>query len=80
MKKSKNKNLSVAARVTTPTPPFFKKLRNIALVIGSVAASILVAPVALPAIVMTIAEYAIVACTAISAVSQVTTITENDGK
>ena len=80
MKKSENKNLSVAARVTTPTPPFFKKLRNIALVVAVAAGSILAAPVALPSIVITIAEYAIVACTAISAVSQVTTTSENDGK
>ena len=80
MNKSENKNLSLAQRVATPTPPFFKKLRNIALVVGAIAGSIMAAPVALPAIVFTIAEYALVACTAISAVSQVTTTIESDGK
>ena len=78
MNKPENKNLSLAQRVSTPMPPFFKKLRNIALVVAALAGSILAAPMALPAIVLTIAEYALVASTAISAVSQVTT--ETDGK
>ena len=55
-----------------PTPKFFKKLRNIGLAIATIGATILAAPVALPAIVIKIGGYLAVAGSVMSGVSQVT--------
>jgi hypothetical protein len=48
-------------RVQAPTPPFFKKLRTIGLILAAVSSTIVAAPVALPAIVIQIAGYLAVA-------------------
>ena len=58
--------------VVSPTPTFFQKLRNIGLVLAAISAAIIGAPVALPAIVTTIASYLAVAGTVLSGVSQIT--------
>jgi hypothetical protein len=60
-------------RVLSPTPKFFKKIRNIGLVLAAVSATILAAPVALPAVVVQAAGYLAVAGSVASAVSQTTT-------
>ncbi len=60
----------IIKRVQTPTPKFFKKLRNIGLVLAAVATSIVAAPVALPAVVIKIAGYLAVAGGIAGAVSQ----------
>lgn len=57
-------------RVQAPTPKFFKKLRNIGLVLAAVATTIAAAPVALPAVITTVAGYLAVAAGVLSAVSQ----------
>jgi hypothetical protein len=57
-------------RVNAPTPAFFKKLRNIGLTLAAVAGSIIAAPVALPAVVIKVAGYLVVASGVLSAVSQ----------
>lgn len=57
-------------RVSSPTPKFFKKLRNIGLALAAVATTIMAAPVALPAVVIQIAGYLAVAGGIASAVSQ----------
>ena len=67
-----NQKLSLAERLKAPTPVFFKKLRNIGLIITTASAAILTAPVSLPVIVTTIAGYLAVAGGVISAVSQST--------
>lgn len=64
--------LTVKDRLASPTPRFFKKLRNVGLVLAALSASLLAAPVALPAIVITVAGYIAVAGTVVTAVSQVT--------
>jgi uncharacterized membrane protein HdeD (DUF308 family) len=64
--------MNIIKRATAPTPKFFKTLRNVGLILLAVSGSILAAPVALPAIVVTVAGYAAVAGGVISAVSQVT--------
>lgn len=64
--------MNIIERITSPTPSFFTKLRNIGLVLAAVAGAIIAAPVALPACVVTIAGYVAVAGTVVSAVSQVT--------
>jgi hypothetical protein len=55
-------------RVQAPTPPFFKKLRTIGLILAAVSSTIVAAPVALPAVVIQIAGYLAVASTVASAV------------
>jgi uncharacterized membrane protein HdeD (DUF308 family) len=65
--------MNIIKRVKSPTPKFFKVLRNIGLVLAAVGGTILAAPVALPAIVVTIGGYIAVTGGVISAVSQLTT-------
>ena len=64
--------MNLLERVVSPTPTFFQKLRNIGLVLAAISAAIIGAPVALPAIITTIASYLAVAGTVLSGVSQVT--------
>ncbi len=72
MKQQEIDRLSIIGRANAETPSFFLKLRNIGLVLASVSAAILAAPITLPAIVSTIAGYIGVAGAVASAVSQVT--------
>jgi hypothetical protein len=64
--------LSLTQRVAAPTPKFFRVLRTIGLALAAISGTVLAAPVALPAIVSTIAGYLAVAGTVVTAVSQVT--------
>ena len=64
--------MNLLDRVVSPTPTFFQKLRNIGLALAAASAAIIAAPVALPAIVVTVAGYLAVAGTVLSAVSQIT--------
>jgi len=57
-------------RVNAPTPKFFKKLRNIGLVLATISGTIVAAPVALPAVLIKVAGYLGVASAVASAVSQ----------
>ena len=65
--------MNVIKRVKSPTPKFFKVLRNIGLVLAAVGGTILAAPVALPVVITTIGGYVAVAGGVLSAVSQLTT-------
>jgi len=60
----------IIERLTSRTPSFFKKLRNIGLALAAVATTIAAAPVGLPAVVVKIAGYLAVASGIASAVSQ----------
>ena len=71
MKQSEIDKLSLVERATSPTPGIFVKLRNIALALAAVSGALLASPVALPAIITTIAGYLGVAATVASAVSQI---------
>ena len=62
--------MNLIERVSSPTPKFFKKLRNIGLILATVSGTIIAAPIALPAVVIQIAGYLGVASTVVSAVSQ----------
>jgi hypothetical protein len=64
--------MSIVERLLSPTPTFFQKLRNIGLALAAISAAIMTFPVALPAIVTTIASYLAVAGSVLSGVSQVT--------
>jgi uncharacterized membrane protein HdeD (DUF308 family) len=64
--------MNIVERAKAPTPKFFKMLRTIGLALLAVSGSIVAAPVALPAVVVTVAGYAAVAGGVLSAVSQIT--------
>lgn len=64
--------MNIQERAKAPTPKFFRILRTIGLSLLAVSGSILAAPIALPAAVVTAAGYVAVAGGVISAVSQVT--------
>jgi hypothetical protein len=57
-------------RLIEPTPPFFKKLRNIGILLAATGGAILTAPVTLPSILISIATYLAVAGTVATAISQ----------
>ena len=63
---------NIVNRAAAPTPKFFKVLRNIGLALAAIGGTILTAPVALPAILVSIGGYVAVAGGIISAVSQLT--------
>ena len=65
--------MHILERVNAPTPDFFKKLRNIGLLLAAISAAIIASPVALPAALVSVAGYLAVAGTVVSAVSQITT-------
>ena len=64
--------LSLIQRASLPTPKLFRILKTIGLTLVAVSAALLTAPVALPAIITTIAGYLAVAGMLVTAVSQVT--------
>jgi hypothetical protein len=72
MKQSNINRMSVLARAAAPTPQFFRILKIIGLTLAAASGTLLAAPVALPAIVTTVAGYVAVAGTVATAVSQVT--------
>ena len=72
----KNLIMNIIKRVKTPTPKFFKVLRNIGLALAAVGGTILAAPIALPVLITTVGGYLAVAGGVLSAVSQLTTAEE----
>ncbi len=64
--------MKINQRIKSPTPPFFKKIRNIGLAIAAIGTTVLTAPVSLPALVVKIAGYLAVAGTVASGISQTT--------
>ena len=65
-----NKQLTLLQRVKAPTPKFFQTLRTVGLSLAAVGAAILASPLALPAVVITVAGYLTLAGTVASVVSQ----------
>ena len=64
-------------RAKAPTPKFFKVLRNIGIALAAVSATLLTAPVVLPAVLLSIAGYVGVAGSVMTAVSQLTVNKQN---
>ncbi|WP_317042075.1 hypothetical protein [Reichenbachiella faecimaris] len=56
----------------SPTPKFFRVLRNIGLALAAASGAVLAAPIALPAALVTAATYVAVAGGVLTAVSQAT--------
>lgn len=72
--------MNIIQRVKSPTPGFFKKLRNISLVLAATGGTLLSAPAAIPAILLKLAGYLAVAGSVGAAVSQaVTPADEQEG-
>lgn len=65
--------MTIKERLSSPTPPFFKKVRNIGLILAAISATILTAPVALPTAIVQVAGYLAVGGTVATAVSQAVT-------
>jgi hypothetical protein len=65
--------MNLIERIESPTPSFFKKVRNIGLVLAAISATLLTTPVALPLVIVKIAGYLAVAGSVASAVSQTAT-------
>lgn len=47
----------IIERAGAPTPPFFRKIRNLGLLLTAISAAILTAPVFIPAAISTVAGY-----------------------
>ena len=60
-------------RASSPTPKFFKVLRNVGLALAALGGTILAAPIALPVVVTTIGGYLALAGGVLTATSQLTT-------
>ncbi len=71
MKQQQIDQLSLLERAASPTPRFFQVLKTIGITLAALSGALLTAPVALPAIVTTIAGYLAVAGTVATVVSQV---------
>jgi hypothetical protein len=62
--------MNIVQRMKAPTPKFFRVLRNIGLALAAAGGALLAAPVALPAVIITVAGYVTVAGGVMTAVSQ----------
>jgi hypothetical protein len=64
--------MNVLERTSRKSPIFFRKLRTVALLFTGVSTAVLTAPVALPAVVLSVAGYLATAGAVAAAVCQVT--------
>jgi len=65
--------MGVIKRMKSPTPRLFRKIRNIGIAAGTIGGTLLAAPIALPALLITAAGYLTVAGTVAATISQVVT-------
>ena len=68
--------MGIVARFNAPTPKFFKVLRNIGLGLAATGGALIATPIALPAMVVLIGQYLVVAGTVASALAQ--TVVSNE--
>lgn len=66
----KNNNLNLIDRITSPTPKWFKIIRNVGITLTAVAGVIIASPVALPSVVVTVAGYVLLGGSVASAIAQ----------
>ncbi|WP_276485738.1 hypothetical protein [Paraflavitalea pollutisoli] len=62
--------MSIPERLSKPTPPFFKKLRNVSLILAAASGALLASADLLPKVLQQAACYIAVAGTVAGAVSQ----------
>ena len=70
--------MNLIQRLKAPTPKFYKILRNIGLGMAAAGGVLVASPIAIPAILVTIGGYLIVAGSVATAISQTVTTTEGD--
>jgi hypothetical protein len=63
-------NMNLVERISAPTPKWFRVLRTIGLTLATVGGTIIASPVAIPAAIVTVAQYLVLGGGIISAVSQ----------
>jgi uncharacterized membrane protein HdeD (DUF308 family) len=68
--------MNIVDRAKAPVPKFFKIIRSIGLVLATIGGTIMTAPIALPAVIVTVGGYLTLAGGIVSAVSQLTVDTE----
>ncbi len=64
--------MTLVERIKAPIPKFFKVLRTVGIVLAAVGGAILASPVVLPAAVVTVGGYMVVAGSVASTVAQTT--------
>ena len=67
----------IVERIQEPTPKFFKKIRNIGLMLTAISGVIATAPISLPAVLVTVAGYLAVAGGIASEISQTAVYRDN---
>ncbi|MBC7536768.1 MAG: hypothetical protein H7258_13845 [Ferruginibacter sp.] len=70
--------MNILQGTAASTPEFFKKLRNIELIVAAIGTSIVTAPIGLLAAVITIVAYEYVVSAVLRAVSQVTILSKKE--
>ncbi len=74
---TETKKTNIIQRMKSDTPKFYKIIRNIGIGLAAVGGVLVAAPVALPAVVVTIGGYLITAGAVASAVAQTATTADN---
>lgn len=69
-------SMTIAERLTSPTPKFFRTIRKIGLSVAAIGGALLAAPVSLPVALVTVAGYLTVAGGVMTAVAQAAVETE----
>jgi len=62
--------MNIIKRMQCPTPKFFRKLRNIGLILAAAGGVLVAAPVAIPAVLVTVGGYLVVGGAVATAVAQ----------
>ncbi len=70
--------MNILDRYKKPTPKFFRILRNLGVGLATAGGTILAAPVSIPAWLISIATYVVVAGTVVTAVSQAAVDDDNE--
>jgi hypothetical protein len=73
------KKMNVIQRLKAPTPKFFKVLRTVGLALAAAGATVVAAPIALPAAIVAAGGYLAVAGAVATAVAQSAVKQEEDG-
>ena len=74
--KTKFKPMSILERLNAPTPKFYRVLRNIGLCLIASGGVLVASPIAIPAAIVTLGGYLILAGSVATAISQTVTTSE----
>lgn len=75
----KQRNLNLISRIESPTPKWFRIVRNLGLALSAVGGVLVAAPVVLPAGIVTVGGYLLLGGSIIGAVSQTAVSAEEYG-